>query len=252
VLRTPKAWRAPRARLRLASAPERGDKDPLMTAVAHPAGAFEWEPKREQTLRAARRRSRLIAGLRRFFVAAAGASLASVFVFMALYAVEGGFIDAGNSSSEPLRMLNPRFIGRTEAGGPYQLSAEVAERFAGGEDRPISLVSPVYRTEQGTIMLAPHGVYDEAAKKVTFQGEVLFSDRGGNRFSTPQMVVDLDQGTLYGTAGVTGAGPLGVLQADAYELRQSDRALVLHGNVRGQIPEHRPQNGAQQNGEPKP
>jgi lipopolysaccharide export system protein LptC len=223
-----------------------------MQAVAHPAAEFEWEPRREQTLRAARRRSRLVSGLRRFFVAAAGASLASVFVFMALYAVEGGFIANDYASNEPLRMLNPRFIGRTQSGGPYQLSAEVAERFAGGDNRPISLVSPVYRTEQGTIMLAPHGVYDEAAKKVTFQGEVLFSDRGGNRFSTPSMVVDLDKGTLYGGAGVTGAGPLGVLQADAYELRQSDRALVLHGNVRGQIPEHRPQNGAQHSGEPKP
>src|SRR5262249_46622678 len=143
---------------------------------------------------------------------------------------------------------NPRFIGRTQSGGPYQLSAEVAERFAGGDNKPIALISPVYRTEQGTIMLAPRGIYDEAAKKVTFQGEVLFSDRGGNRFSTPQMIVDLDKGTLYGNAGVTGAGPLGVLQADSYELRQSDRALVLQGNVRGQIPDHRPAQNGQHTG----
>jgi lipopolysaccharide export system protein LptC len=218
-----------------------------MTVTAHPAASFEWEPKREQTLRAARRRSRLISGLRRFFVAAAGASFASVFVFMALYAVEGGFAAADYAATEPLRMINPRFIGRTDAGGPYQLSAEMAERPRGNDNKPIELVSPVYRTEAGTIMLAPKGLYDEAAKRVTFQGEVLFSDRGGNRFSTPSMVVDLDKGTLYGNAGVTGAGPLGVLQADAYELRESDRALVLRGNVRGQIPDRR-----QQNKEPTP
>jgi lipopolysaccharide export system protein LptC len=199
-----------------------------------------------QTLRAARRRSRLVGGLRRFFVAAAGASFASVFVFMALYAVEGGFAIADMVSSEPLRMINPRFIGRTESGGPYQLSAEMAER-PRGDGKPIDLIAPVYRTEAGTIMLAPHGVYDEANKRITFQGEVLFSDRGGNRFSTPNMIVDLDKGTLYGQGGVTGAGPLGVLQADAYELRESDRALVLRGGVRGQIPDRR-----QQNREPKP
>lgn len=221
-------------------------KTQRVTAVAHPAASFEWEPKRAQTLRNARRRSRLIGSLRRFFVAAAGASFASVFVFMALYAIEGGFMLADLATSEPLRMINPRFIGRTEAGGPYQISAEMAER-PRGDGKPIDLIAPVYRTEAGTIMLAPHGVYDEANKRITFQGEVLFSDRGGNRFSTPNMTVDLANGRLYGQGGVTGAGPLGVLQADAYELRESDRALVLRGGVRGQIPDRR-----QQNREPRP
>jgi hypothetical protein len=61
------------------------------------------------------------------------------------------------------------------------------------------------------------------------------------------MIVDLDAGTLTGRGGVTGAGPLGVLQAESYELRDSDRALVLSGGVRGQIPDR-----DQQNGEPTP
>ena len=205
-----------------------------------------WEPKRASTLRKARRRSRLIAVLRRFFVAGAGASLAAVFVFMALNAIEGGFNAGRYSAAEPLRMINPRFIGRTEQGGPYQLSAEIAERQP-GENQPIELISPVYRTEAETIMLAPRGIYDEQAKTVVFDGEVLFSDSGGNRFTTPNMIVDLDAGTLTGRGGVTGAGPLGVLQAESYELRRSDRALVLRGRVRGQIPDR-----SQQSGEPQP
>lgn len=216
-----------------------------MTATAHFA-TFDWEPKRAATLRSARRRSRLIAALRRIFVAGAGASFAAVFVFMALYAIEGGFSAGQYSATEPLRMINPRFIGRTENGGPYQLSAEIAER-AIGQNQPIELIAPVYRTEAGTIMLAPRGIYDEQAQTVIFDGEVLFSDRGGNRFTTPNMMVDLDQGTLTGRGGVTGAGPLGVLQAESYELRDSDRALVLRGGVRGQIPDR-----DQQNGEPTP
>jgi lipopolysaccharide export system protein LptC len=203
---------------------------------------FNWAPERALTLKAARRRSRVIAALRRFFVAGAGASFAAVFVFMALHAIEGGFNAGRYAASEPLRMINPRFIGRTEDGGPYQLSAEMAER-PQGENQPIELIAPVYRTEAGTIMLAPRGIYDEKAKTVIFEGEVLFSDRGGNRFTTPNMVVDLEQGTLTGRGGVTGAGPLGVLQAGSYELRDSDRALVLGGGVRGQIPDSDQQNG---------
>lgn len=214
-----------------------------MATAAH-AADFDWEPKRALTLRAARRRSRLIAALRRIFVAAAGASFASVFVFMALYAVEGGFTANQFAASEPLRMINPRFIGRTESGGPYQLTAETAER-PRGDNQPIELIAPVYRTEAGTIMLAPHGTYYEQQKRIVFHGEVLFSDRGGNRFTTPDMTVDLEHGALIGRGGVTGAGPLGVLQADSYELRERDRAVVLRGGVRGQIPDRRPQNEEQ-------
>jgi lipopolysaccharide export system protein LptC len=216
-----------------------------MTAVAH-AADFDWEPKRALTLRKARRRSRVIAALRRVFVAAAGASFAAVFVFMALNAIEGGWNADRYGAVEPLRMINPRFIGRTDSGGPYQISAEMAER-PRGENQPIELIAPVYRTEAGTIMLAPRGLYDERAKRVVFDGEVLFSDRGGNRFTTPNMIVDLERGTLTGRGGVTGAGPLGVLQAESYELRDSDQALVLRGDVRGQIPDR-----DQQNGEPSP
>lgn len=208
----------------------------MSTATASYSGP-DWEPQRAKSLRAARRRSRLVAGLRRFFVGAAGASFASVFVFMALYAVEGGFNQNQYSTAEPLRMINPRFIGRSERGGPYQITAETAERPRG--EGPIELVAPVYRTEAGTIMLAPRGLYDEAAQSLVFEGEVLFSDRGGNRFTTPDMRVDLAQGSLTGRGGVTGAGPLGVLQAETYELRESDRALVLRGGVRGQIPDSR-------------
>jgi lipopolysaccharide export system protein LptC len=205
-----------------------------------------WEPKRALSLQAARQRSRLVAALRRFFVAGAGASFAAVFVFMALYAIEGGFNAGQYVATEPLRMINPRFVGRTEGGGPYQLSAELAER-PPGENQPIELIAPVYRTEAGTIMSAPRGLYDERAKRIVFEGEVMFADRGGNRFTTPHMVVDLGAGTLSGRGGVTGAGPLGVMQADAYELRDSDRAVVLSGGVRGQIPDR-----SQEDGEPNP
>lgn len=209
----------------------------MTTAVLHhPAAESMWEPRRELTLRAARRRSRLVSGLRRFFVAGAGASFAAVFVFMALYAIEGGFNAGRYDTAEPLRMINPRFVGRTDGGGPYQLSAELAER-PRGPNQPIEMIAPVYRTEAGTIMLAPRGMYYEEQQRVVFDGEVLFSDRGGNRFTTPNMVVDLEAGTLEGRGGVTGAGPLGVLEADSYELRDTDRALVLRGNVHGEIPD---------------
>ncbi|MBY0562996.1 MAG: hypothetical protein K2P58_02320 [Hyphomonadaceae bacterium] len=207
---------------------------------------IDWAPSRVRALNAARRHSRLIGSLRRFFVAGAGASFAAVFVFMALYAIEGGAVAGVYASAEPLRMLNPRFVGRTESDGPFQLSAEIAERPL-GENQPIELVAPVYRTEAGTIMMAPRGIYDTQTETVSFVGEVLFTDASGNRFTTPNMIVDLERGALTGQGGVTGAGPLGVIEAESYELRNSDRALVLRGGVRGRIPDRE-----QQEEEPSP
>jgi lipopolysaccharide export system protein LptC len=202
------------------------------------SGAEPWEPRRVLSLRQARNRSRLIAGLRRFFVAAAGASLASVFVFLTLFAIQGGYSANLYGASEPLRMLNPRFTGRTEAGGAFQVTAEAALR-PQGEGQTLDLTSPVYRSEEGTIVIAPHGSYDETQGKVVLDGEVLFSDPTGNRFSTPDMYVDMANGKVTGRGGVTGAGPLGVVRADNYEIDQASRSLVLSGGVRGQIPDRR-------------
>jgi hypothetical protein len=53
------------------------------------------------------------------------------------------------------------------------------------------------------------------------------------------MEVDLAAGRLHGERGVTGAGPLGVMQADGYEMNETDRTLALHGHVRGQIPDNK-------------
>jgi len=206
--------------------------------MTHADAMATWEPRRALSLRQARRRSTVIAGLRRFFVAAAGASFASVFVFMALTALQGGISAADSSNAEPLRMINPRFTGRTSDGGPFQITAETAIRDRTGRQL-VHLDSPVYRSQDGTVVLAPRGVYDEALGAIVLNGEVLFSERGGNRFSTSNMVVDLNDGVVHGEQEVTGAGPLGVVRANAYEIRQDDRALVLRGAVRGQIPDHR-------------
>ncbi len=212
-----------------------------MTTLAPRASV--WEPKRELSLRAARRRSRLIAFLRRAFVMMSGAALASVFVFMALFSPTGLW---GPSYGEatPLRVLSPRFTGTTEGGEAYQLTAEVAVK-ENAQARLMELASPVYRSVRGHTLIAPRGVYDEQTETVRMEGGVLFGDASGNRFSSPAMTIDMHAGVIRGDRGVTGAGPLGVVRADAYEIRRDDNAIVLHGRVNGQVPEH-----AQEPGEP--
>lgn len=193
-----------------------------------------WEPRRELTLLQARARSRLIWMLRRLLVSLCGAALASVFVFMALFS-PGGLWGPAWGAAEPLRVINPRFTGASSGGSAYQLTADVAERRSA--NALLELAAPVYRTIQGHTLVAPRGTYDERGESVRMEGGVLFSDARGNRFSSPNMTIDLRAGQVQGMQGVTGAGPLGVVRADAYEIRDSDGSIVLRGRVNGQVPE---------------
>ena len=196
-----------------------------------------WAPRRRVSLERARRRSRLVLVLRRLFVALAGASAASVFVFMAVFTAQGGFSGGASlSGAEPLTMLNPRFTGREENGSAYRLTAEMAVREVVGQ-RLIKLNGPLYQTQEGASLLAPKGEYDEAAAQVRLTEGVTLVDRQGNRFVTPSVLIDLATGVVSGINGVTGAGPLGVVRARSYELRRSDGALVLQGGVTGMLPE---------------
>lgn len=196
-----------------------------------------WEPRRELSLLQARKRSRLIWLLRRVFVGAAGAALASVFVFMALFTPGGGLWGPAYGAVEPLRVINPRFTGTTRGGQAYQLTADMAAK-DNAAARLLELAAPVYRSIQGHTLVAPRGIYDEQTETIRMDGGVLFSDDKGNRFSSPGMLIDLRAGVVRGDRGVTGAGPLGVVRADTYEIRNSDRAIVLRGHVNGQVPEH--------------
>jgi lipopolysaccharide export system protein LptC len=196
-----------------------------------------WEPQREASLQQARARSRLIFLLRRVFGGLAGAALASVFVFMTLFSPDGLWGPVYGAAT-PLRIIAPRFTGANTDGEAYQLTADVAER-ENSAARLLTLAAPVYRTIRGHTLVAPRGVYDETAETIRMEGGVLFSDPTGNRFSSPAMLIDLRVGRIRGDRGVTGAGPLGVVRADAYEIRNSDRAIVLRGRVSGQVPERR-------------
>lgn len=173
-----------------------------MAAHAHTAD-FIWEPHRELTLKAARRRSRIVERLRRVFVAGAGAAFASVFVFLGINSAGGPPEPA--AVNEPLRMVNPRFTGRSAADGAFQVTAAYAER-GRTADEPIVLVAPVFRSENGRVLAAPRGLYDVEANRILFEGDVIISQPSGLRLRASNMTLDLETGRLRGQR-VTGMAP---------------------------------------------
>jgi lipopolysaccharide export system protein LptC len=205
-------------------------------AISDHAGALKarWEPRRQLTLHAARRRSQLLSLVRIALVAAASASFSAFFGFMTLHAVMGGFSARDEVSvEESLRMVNPRFTGRMATGEPFVVTALSATRRSAGSDL-VELERPVYESA-GRRVAATAGVYNQKLETLDLSGEVILADAQGNTFSSAAARVDGDSSVVYGDRAIRGAGPLGAVRADSYEIHERGERLILRGRVQGVI-----------------
>lgn len=146
------------------------------------------------------------------------------------------------SESEEIRFAKVMFHGQDDAGRAFVIGAQGAVQDpATGRFR---LVGPVLRLNLGgrkvTEMTADGGTYDETARTVTIGPNVRISDGGtGFTLTTPEAVVDTRTGTVTGSKGVEGSGPLGTLSASAYAIYEQGERVVFSGRgdnkVRGVI-----------------
>lgn len=201
----------------------------------HPLAAAEaWEPKRQLTLEAARKRSAQLSRLRLLFVGLATAAFSSFFGFMTLHAALGGFGSHDEvSATESLTMINPRFSGRSAGGESFVVTATTAKR-QGPQSDLIDLERPVY-TADGRRVVATAGVYNQIERTVQLTGEVVFSDDDGNAFSSTSAFVRASDNLVQGARAVRGEGPLGSVRADSYEIRDAGARVVFRGHVKGMI-----------------
>jgi lipopolysaccharide export system protein LptC len=201
----------------------------------HPlATADAWEPKRQLTLEAARKRSAQVSRIRLLFVGLATAAFSSFFGFMTLHAALGGFGTRDEVSAvESLTMVNPRFSGRSAGGESFVVTATTAKR-QGPQSDLIDLEKPVY-TADGRRVVATAGVYNQADRTVQLTGEVVFSDEEGNAFSSTSAFVRAADNVVVGARAVRGEGPLGSVRADSYEIRDGGSRVIFRGHVKGMI-----------------
>jgi lipopolysaccharide export system protein LptC len=203
-----------------------------MTAAAH-AGDDLWEPRRQLSLDAARRRSARLSGLRFVFVALAAGAFASIFVFMALNAVSGGVDSQAQAAASAQKMDNPRFVGRSKAGKSYVITAKTAVRQPGSD--AILLETPVYEEDTGRKMLSIRGLYDPDARTIQLEGDVNFAGADGQGFASTNAFIDAEAGVIRGERAIRGAGPLGSVRSDTYEIGEDGRRIILRGRVQGTI-----------------
>jgi lipopolysaccharide export system protein LptC len=199
------------------------------------ADAFPDEPRRADFERW-RRRSRLI----RFLRIALPTLIGLIFLGLVGSVVWSTFnaqpraIGAGD---EPIRLLNPRFIGRDDKGRPFVLTADSATRDPKDYQRVILQRPAVVLDENGADQMrinGASGIFHEQTGKLQLSNGVRMAD-AKNTFATAASMFDTKTGEVIGSGPIQGAGGLGEISAESYGVYGKGERMVFKGGVRTRL-----------------
>jgi len=200
------------------------------------AGASTLSPKLQRRgFERWRRRSRLIRRLRivlPLLIAAIFAALVGQVVHHTLTS------QVQQAEAEgPIRLSNPRFVGRDGRGRAFVLTADAAVRDERDFQRVILLRPAVVIDEAGdnpTRLTAQSGVYHEGTKKLQLSGGVRLSSPQ-TAFDTAASLYDTKTGVLVGSGPIQGSGSLGEINAKSYGVYDKGGRVIFKGGVRARI-----------------
>jgi lipopolysaccharide export system protein LptC len=180
-----------------------------------------------------RRRSRLIHFLRK---ALPGAIVALMLVLAGWVAARSilTLLSDLSRAAAVIHMTNPRFYGQDDHGRNFVVSAAEAQRSL-RVTADIRLTQPHLKlagdAARSTEVFARQGVYDDARKLVSLQGDVRLVQADGTTFRADQALIDMRAGTVVGNSHVEGSGPLGQIKASSYAIYDKGARVVFTGQV---------------------
>ncbi len=201
--------------------------------------------RRRRLLQQWRRHSALIAVLRKLLPALC----LGIVVALGAWAAMSTLLwrqDTKAAANSEIRMLNPNFQGRTEAGKPFLVTAASAVR-DNADSNKVTLERPMLTIGVGgpewTRVTAASGVYREDTRMLDLTGQVTLDDHKGNHLNTEHALVDTTKSNVDGDTHISGHGPLGSIDASSYSLRDGGAYLLFEGRVKSRF-ERRPQTTA--------
>jgi lipopolysaccharide export system protein LptC len=189
-------------------------------------------PDRRGDIERWRRRSRLVRILRIALPASVAvilAALAGEIVYNTIKAAPA----TSAESDEPIRLVNPRFVGRDDKGRAFVITAASAMRDQKDYQRVMLDKPALILDEEGPDPLriqANAGVYHEGNRKLDLQGGVKLSGAQAV-FETAASLFDTKTGELVGSGPIQGAGSLGEIQAKSYGVYGKGERMVFKGGV---------------------
>lgn len=189
-------------------------------------------PDRRLDIERWRRRSRLVRGLRVALPAVILLILAGMAGSVVYNAVTVSPAQA-DSPDEPIRLANPRFVGRDDKGRAFVLTAISATRDPKDYQRVMLDQPALVLDEEGPDPLrisAKSGVYHEADRKLDLQGGVKLQG-AETVFETAASLFDTKTGEVVGSGPIQGSGSLGEITAKSYGVYGKGERMVFKGGV---------------------
>lgn len=138
---------------------------------------------------------------------------------------------------EPIRLINPRFVGRDSKGRAFVLTAESAVRDRADYQR-VLLKNPALVLDEGgpdqLRLRGVDGVFHEATGKLALSNGVQMADLK-NTFQTASSLFDTKTGELVGSGPIQGSGGLGEITAESYGVYGEGDRMVFKGGVRARV-----------------
>lgn len=191
-----------------------------------------WEPKRTLTLEAARKHSARIKFLRRLLLIMC-AGLAAYLVYEFTTQSNATFID--DDPTESVRMVNPRYSGRTSDGLPFYLTADSATRTLANRTE-VALIKPVleFIREEGaeaSLVIAETGTYDDVKKILNLHTAVNLNTDDGYSCKTTHARIFARDKRIEGDERIECDGGFGVVNGNAYEINDNYKVFIFKNGM---------------------
>jgi lipopolysaccharide export system protein LptC len=137
----------------------------------------------------------------------------------------------------PIRLVNPRFVGRDDRGRAYVITAASAIRDANDYQRVMLETPALVLDEEGPDPLriqAKQGVYHEGTRKLDLQGGVKLAGAQAV-FETAASLFDTKTGELVGSGPIQGSGSVGEISAKSYAVSGKGERMIFKGGVKTRL-----------------
>ncbi len=187
-----------------------------------------WEPKRTLTLEAARKHSARIKFMRRGLLVIC-ALLAATLIYQ--FATQSSSIILEDNPTESVKMVNPRYSGRTTDGLPFYLTADTATRTLANRSE-VALIKPVleFIREDGaeaSLVVAETGTYDDVKKILNLRTAVDLNTDDGYNCQTTHARIFAKEKRIEGDERIECNGSFGIVNGNSYEINDNYKVFVF-------------------------
>ena len=195
-----------------------------------------WEPKRALTLEAARTHTLRIKRLRYILVGLAAALIA---VLIWQFMSDRRAPDWNNDPTESVKMVQPRYSGRTGDGLPFYLIADTAVRRM-KTSNIITLENPVLKfnrdeTVESSAVIAKDGSYNDIDKILDLRRDVNLETDDGNICDTHHARIFNIEKRIEGDEPIACIGEFGAVNGKSYAIENDYKTFIFKDRMTAKL-----------------